>query len=72
MACAILPEPLVFNLMDTSFFVARESIGLAKHSTLSALRRNVFIFLQRNAQKATEFFHIPANRMVELGVRLEI
>ncbi len=70
--CANLPEPLVFNLMDTSFFVARESIGLARRSAMSALRRRVFIFLQRNAQNATEFFRIPANRMVELGVRLDI
>ncbi len=72
LACANLTEPLVFNLMDTSFFVARESIGLARRSALGTLRRRVFIFLQRNAQNATEFFHIPANRMVELGVRLEI
>jgi KUP system potassium uptake protein len=71
-ACASLPESLAFDQMDTSFFVARESIGLARRSTLSVLRRRVFIFLQRNAQDATEFFRIPANRMVELGVRLEI
>ncbi len=70
--CAGLPEALAFDMMDTSFFVARESIGLAHRSALSTLRRRVFTFLQRNAQDATEFFHIPAGRMVELGVRLEI
>jgi KUP system potassium uptake protein len=71
-ACKATAEQLEFDMMDTSFFVARESIGLARQSKLSALRRRVFIVLQRNAQDATEFFRIPANRMVELGARLEI
>jgi KUP system potassium uptake protein len=71
-ACKGTSEKLDFDMMQTSFFVARESIGLAGKSPMSALRRRVFVALQRNAQNATEFFRIPPDRMVELGARLEI
>jgi KUP system potassium uptake protein len=35
-------------------------------------RKKIFVFLQRNARSATEFFGIPPNRVVELGAQVEI
>jgi KUP system potassium uptake protein len=71
-ACKELVETLHFDLMQTSFFLARESIGAASPSALSSVRRQLFIAMHRNAQDATAFFRIPPNRMVELGSRIEI
>jgi KUP system potassium uptake protein len=71
-ACLTCAEKLGFNMMDTSFFLARETIVGARKSALDAFRRRIFIWLHRNAQDATQFFRIPPDRMVELGARIEL
>jgi KUP system potassium uptake protein len=63
---------LEFNMMDTSFFVGRVTIVASGHSRLSGIRRQVFDFMHRNAQPATEFFRIPPNRVIELGGQVEM
>jgi KUP system potassium uptake protein len=39
---------------------------------LSHWRRRLYGVMARNAVPATEFFRIPADRVVELGVRVAI
>ena len=39
---------------------------------MSAIRRQVFEVMQRNALPATEFFRVPPNRVIELGGQVEI
>jgi KUP system potassium uptake protein len=63
---------LVFNMMDTSFFVGRVSIVAARRSRFGSFRRHVFDFMHRNALPATEFFRIPPNRVIELGGQVEM
>jgi KUP system potassium uptake protein len=63
---------LDFNMMNTSFFVGRVTIVAGKNSPLNGLRRQVFDFMHRNAQPATEFFRIPPNRVIELGGQVEM
>jgi len=63
---------LLFNMMDTSFFVGRVTIVGSKHSRISAIKRQVFEVMHRNALDATEFFHIPPNRVIELGGQVEL
>ncbi len=58
---------IIFNMMDTSFFVGRVNIVPGRHSRLSGFRRQVFDFMHRNALPATEFFRIPPGRVIELG-----
>jgi KUP system potassium uptake protein len=58
---------IIFNMMDTSFFVGRVDIVAGRHSRLSGFRRKVFDFMHRNALPATEFFRIPPGRVIELG-----
>jgi KUP system potassium uptake protein len=57
---------------DTSYFLGRETIVLSKNSKLSRWRRAMFIFLSKNARPATAFFRIPANRVIELGIQIEL
>jgi KUP system potassium uptake protein len=63
---------LVFDMMDTSFFVGRVTIVGRMPSRLGSIRRRLFEAMHRNALAATEFFRIPSNRVVELGGQVEI
>ena len=65
-------QQLRFNLMDTSFFVGRLTIVSTATSRWSRIRSKLFEAMHRNALPATEFFHIPPNRVIELGGQIEI
>ena len=63
---------LPFDLMDTTFFLSRESIVATDRPGMALWRDKIFVFMQRNATPATAFFQIPGNRLVELGTQVEI
>jgi KUP system potassium uptake protein len=64
---------VAFDLMDTSFFLSRETvIPTAEVPGMAFWRDHLFAWMTRNATRATEFFNIPANRVVELGTHIEI
>jgi len=63
---------LPFDLMDTTFFLSRESIVATDRPGMARWRDKLFAFMQRNATPATAFFQIPGNRLVELGTQVEI
>ncbi len=63
---------LVFNPMDTTYFVSRESIVASRHRGMPIWRDKLFAFMHRNAAPASNFFRIPGNRLVELGAQVEI
>ncbi|WP_240126812.1 potassium transporter Kup [Thermomonas alba] len=63
---------LVFNPMDTTYFVSRESIVPTRHRGMPIWRDKLFAFMHRNAAPASNFFRIPGNRLVELGAQVEI
>jgi KUP system potassium uptake protein len=62
---------LAFDMMETSFFLGRETLVPARLPRLARWRERLFILLARNGVSATEFFGIPTNRVVELGEQLE-
>lgn len=61
-----------FELMDTSFFIARESVIPSKLPGMSMWREALFAWMHQNGAKPSDFFQIPANRVVELGTKVEI
>jgi len=62
-----------FDVMDTSFFLSRETVIPASEIKGMALwRDHLFAWMSRNATRATDFFNIPPNRVVELGTHIEI
>ncbi len=63
---------LAYNPMQASFFLGREVLVRAMVPKLRAWRLFLFLFMARNAVPATEFFRIPSDRVVELGVRVAI
>ncbi len=66
-----LQKGMVFNLMGTSFFLSRETLIPTRRSLFAMLRVKLFILLSKNSLRTNDFFHIPANRVVELGVQVE-
>ncbi len=66
------PLGLEFNVMSTTFFLSRETIIPTKNPGMAVWREKLFAFLSRNAQRPTDFFRIPANRVVELGMQVEM
>ncbi|CAH2777012.1 MAG: Kup system potassium uptake protein [Candidatus Burkholderia crenata] len=63
---------MTFELVDTSFFMARETVVPTQLPGMSVWRERVFAWMHQNAAKPTDFFSIPANRVVELGTKIEI
>jgi KUP system potassium uptake protein len=64
---------LVFNMMETSFFLGRETIVPSKHVAGMAFWREIlFTWMFRNAESATAYFRIPTNRVVELGTQVQL
>jgi KUP system potassium uptake protein len=63
---------LPIKLEDTTFFLSRETIRATKLPGMAVWRERLFAFLSRNAQSATTFFNLPANRVVELGMQVEL
>jgi KUP system potassium uptake protein len=70
---ALKKRGLDLNPMDTSFYVGRETIvtPTVANRAFAPWRRAIFRFLSRNARSASEFFSIPANRVVEIGAQIE-
>jgi KUP system potassium uptake protein len=66
------PMGLEFNVMSTTFFLSRETIIPTRTPGMAIWREKLFAFLSRNAQRPTDFFRIPANRVVELGMQVEM
>ena len=69
---SLAAQGIEFKPMQTSYFLGRETVVPASVPKLRFIRRWVFLFMARNAVSATEFFRIPSDRVVELGVRIAI
>ncbi len=63
---------LDFDMMDTTFFISRETVVATDRPGMPLWRDKLFAFLARNSNPATAFFRIPGNRLIELGTQVEI
>ena len=69
---AALDGTVRFDPMQASYFLGREVLVPALAPKMSWWRHWLFLVMARNAVPATEFFRIPYDRVVELGVRIAI
>jgi KUP system potassium uptake protein len=67
-----LTDQLGVRVSQASYFLGREVLVPGLAPKLPWWRRVLFLFMARNAVPATEFFRIPSDRVVELGVRITI
>lgn len=57
---------------QASYFLSRETILPPKRGYGRGWKGQLFAVLARNAQPATAFFQLPANRVVELGMQVQL
>ena len=63
---------LKFEIMETSFFVTRQTIVSRPQHEMSAWREWLFVLMSRTARDAADYYHIPSNRVIEVGSQVEI
>jgi KUP system potassium uptake protein len=61
-----------FDPTATSFFLSRDSVISARPGGMSSQRERFFSWMLRNAQPAADFFHIPHDRVIEIGTQIVI
>jgi KUP system potassium uptake protein len=57
---------------DVTYFLGRETVIVTQGSGMAVWREKLFVLMARNAVRATAFFKLPPDRVVELGVQVEI
>ena len=63
---------LEFNMLETSFFLSRETVIPRAGAGMAMWRERLFAAMIRNAGSVVEYFRIPPNRVIELGTQVEI
>jgi KUP system potassium uptake protein len=63
---------LRINPMETTFFLGKESLITKRNRTMPLWRKRIFYYMARNALDASSFFSLPPNRVVELGLQVEL
>lgn len=60
------------SLPDITFFLGRETLIASSRPGMAIWRERLFSYMSRNAERATAYFNIPANQVVELGIQVEL
>ena len=66
------PHGLNFRELETTYFLSRETVIPSARRGLAGWRKRLFALMARNAQPANAFFRLPPNRVVELGMQVEL
>lgn len=67
-----IKKGLDIELDNVSFFVGHEHLTFKRRSKFPVWKREIFLFMFRNAGNAIDFFKIPVEKVVEFGVRVEL
>jgi len=60
------------EMLSTSFFISRQTIVPTVGAGMAMWRERLFAAMSRNARGAADYYHIPTNRVIELGTQVEI
>jgi KUP system potassium uptake protein len=63
---------LEFDMMNTSFFIARQNVIPTVGSGMAMWREALYAMMSRNARDAADYYRVPSNRVIELGTQVEI
>jgi KUP system potassium uptake protein len=72
LAVAIRAFKLPFCVDDITYYLGRETVLAASEGEMNLRAERLFAFLTRNAQQATRFFGIPPERVVEIGMQVDL
>ena len=59
-------------IQHTTFFMGRETLLAEGRHGMSRWREQIFAYMSRNALRATAFFNVPPERVMELGSQVEL
>jgi KUP system potassium uptake protein len=65
-------QGILLDDMDTSYFLSRDIVMPTIGGGMALWREKLFASMHRNAAGAADFLHLPTNRVVELGSKVEI
>lgn len=65
-------QGLEFDMMETSFFIARQTVVPNPERGMALWREHLFVTMSRHARDAADYYQIPSNRVIELGTKIEI
>lgn len=63
---------LDLKLSEITYFMGRETLLATGRPGMAIWRERLFSFMSRNAQRATAFFKIPAQQVMEIGMQVEL
>jgi KUP system potassium uptake protein len=63
---------VAIDFEDVTYFLGRETVIVTKNPGMATWREQLFVLMARNAIRATAFFKLPPDSVVELGVQIEI
>jgi KUP system potassium uptake protein len=63
---------LKFDIMTTSFFLGRRTLKTAERPGMPLWQDKLFIAMTKQAASAPDFFHLPSDRVVELGAQMKV
>lgn len=63
---------LSFEIPEITFFVGRETLVASERPGMAIWREHLFAFMAKNAHRATQFFNIPADQVIEVGMQVEL
>ena len=69
-SCAV--KGIEIEPMLTSYFLSRENIIATTLPGMALWREYLFVWMYKNGARASDFFRLPTNRVVELGSQVEI
>jgi KUP system potassium uptake protein len=58
--------------METTYYLGRQTLLTTGKTAMARWRKMLFSFLARNSRPPTAFFNLPPNRVVELGLQIEL
>ena len=68
----IVSRDFGFDESDATYFIGRETVLATELPGMNLWREHLFAFMHRNAASAIQFFGLPAGRVIEVGVQVEI
>jgi len=63
---------LKFDYQDVVYFLGRQTLLVTDAKGMAIWREKLFVLMSRNAVRATAYFRLPTERVVELGVQVEM
>jgi len=72
LARAFAEHGIALRLEDATYYIGRETFIAGKGGKMGPATEGLFAFLSRNAKSAVDHFGLPQERVLELGIRIDL